>query len=86
VVLKYQGRTGLAKGSEDFFFKLSKMCFSKRRKQLKNVFLPGLKVLKFSERDILSAAEDAQINLTDRAEDIPVRQWVAFSNSLRGHP
>ena len=65
---------------EDFFFKVIKAAFSKRRKTLRNSLFGG--ELKFSKTEIEKGLTDAGIDPVRRAETLCVEEFVALTRAF----
>ncbi|MGZ6236043.1 MAG: 16S rRNA (adenine(1518)-N(6)/adenine(1519)-N(6))-dimethyltransferase RsmA [Syntrophales bacterium] len=65
----------------DFFFKITKTVFAKRRKTLLNN-LRGLKMLGYSDMDVASALENSGIDGTRRGETLTAEEIGKLSNAL----
>ena len=70
-----------AGGHERDFFRIVKIGFSAKRKQLKNNLKAGLKI---SEEAIFAAFQKAGIAQNARAQEIPIETWCALSRELGG--
>ncbi|MGZ3593711.1 MAG: rRNA adenine N-6-methyltransferase family protein, partial [Syntrophales bacterium] len=65
----------------DFFFKITKTVFAKRRKTLLNN-LRGLKMLGYSDMDVASALKNSGIDGTRRGETLTAEEIGKLSNAL----
>ncbi|MGZ3593937.1 MAG: 16S rRNA (adenine(1518)-N(6)/adenine(1519)-N(6))-dimethyltransferase RsmA [Syntrophales bacterium] len=65
----------------DFFFKIAKTVFAKRRKTLLNN-LRGLKMLGYSDMDVASALKNSGIDGTRRGETLTAEEIGKLSNAL----
>ena len=68
--------------SRKFFFELTKLAFSCRRKQIKNVFGRIPEAWNLSLDQIIATMNELGINLHSRPEMLSINTWVSLANAL----